>query len=573
MVVGVLKLTLFLPENHSLKGKRGVLNKIKARVANTFNVSIAECEDQDLWQRAVLGVCQVGTDAGYVDGALRQVVRFIDDLHVAEVGEEEIEFLHVLSRAARARPMSRRTDRVADAIQALDRRAAAARHQGSAHRHGDASPAWSVSPDLRHARVYFSVLGDDAAARAVARRPAQRRRLHPRADRPPAQPARRARARLRVRPQPRAGRAPRRELLEGIADPTDDRVDERHPARRQARGPDLGRRRAARQAPLARCKVGHLGTLDPFATGLLPLCLGEATKIAQFLNTADKRYDGVIRLGAATDTGDRTGTVVRDGRRAGPIDAAALARGLRSASPARSARGRRCTPRSSATACRSTAWRGRGSRSSASARPVRIDPARAGVGRAGAACASTSPARRAPTCACWRRTSAPRSGTAAHLGELRRTAFGDFTHRRRPSPSRPCDPGAAARLSSRCARPLAHLPAVSSGRAAASQAVRQGKSGVLARLAGASAPTPRPLVDPDGQLAAVVVREQRPMALRPGARRPAALHSECTCGSTTRLKIKRRNDGSSSSSVSRSWWNSSGSTRPTRARPKSRSRC
>ncbi len=54
-------------------------------------------------------------------------------------------------------------------------------------------------------------------------------------------------------------------------------------------------------------KVGHLGTLDPFATGLLPLCLGEATKIAQFLNAADKEYEGVIALGVATDTGDRTG--------------------------------------------------------------------------------------------------------------------------------------------------------------------------------------------------------------------------------------------------------------------------
>ena len=58
-------------------------------------------------------------------------------------------------------------------------------------------------------------------------------------------------------------------------------------------------------------KVGHLGTLDPFATGVLPLCLGEATKVAQFLNQSDKRYEGVIRLGAATDTGDRTGTVIR----------------------------------------------------------------------------------------------------------------------------------------------------------------------------------------------------------------------------------------------------------------------
>jgi uncharacterized protein YlxP (DUF503 family) len=94
MVVGVLKLTLFLPENHSLKGKRGVLNKIKSRVTNTFNVSIAECDGQDLWQRAVLGVSQVGSDAAYVDGALRQVVRFIEDLHVAEVGEDSIEVFH-----------------------------------------------------------------------------------------------------------------------------------------------------------------------------------------------------------------------------------------------------------------------------------------------------------------------------------------------------------------------------------------------------------------------------------------------------------------------------------------------
>lgn len=58
-------------------------------------------------------------------------------------------------------------------------------------------------------------------------------------------------------------------------------------------------------------KVGHLGTLDPFATGVLPLCLGEATKIAQFVSPLDKTYEGIIRLGTATDTGDRTGRVVR----------------------------------------------------------------------------------------------------------------------------------------------------------------------------------------------------------------------------------------------------------------------
>jgi uncharacterized protein len=94
VVVGVLKLTVFLPENHSLKGKRGVIKKIKARVANTFNVSIAECDDQDLWQRAVLGMCQAGADAPYVEGALRQVVRFIEEMQVAELGEEQLEVFH-----------------------------------------------------------------------------------------------------------------------------------------------------------------------------------------------------------------------------------------------------------------------------------------------------------------------------------------------------------------------------------------------------------------------------------------------------------------------------------------------
>jgi len=61
---------------------------------------------------------------------------------------------------------------------------------------------------------------------------------------------------------------------------------------------------------LGQRKVGHLGTLDPFATGLLPICLGEGTKIAPFLADDEKRYVGEIALGAVTDTLDRTGTVL-----------------------------------------------------------------------------------------------------------------------------------------------------------------------------------------------------------------------------------------------------------------------
>jgi tRNA pseudouridine55 synthase len=58
-------------------------------------------------------------------------------------------------------------------------------------------------------------------------------------------------------------------------------------------------------------RVGHLGTLDPFASGLLPICLGEGTKIAQFLMAEQKAYCGTIRLGAETDTYDITGTITR----------------------------------------------------------------------------------------------------------------------------------------------------------------------------------------------------------------------------------------------------------------------
>ena len=55
-------------------------------------------------------------------------------------------------------------------------------------------------------------------------------------------------------------------------------------------------------------RVGHTGTLDPFATGLLVLLIGRATRLAQFLNGAEKEYEGLIRLGYATDTGDVTGS-------------------------------------------------------------------------------------------------------------------------------------------------------------------------------------------------------------------------------------------------------------------------
>ncbi|HEY9016864.1 tRNA pseudouridine(55) synthase TruB [Thiomicrospira sp.] len=57
-------------------------------------------------------------------------------------------------------------------------------------------------------------------------------------------------------------------------------------------------------------KAGHTGTLDPFATGLLPVCLGEATKVSGLLLASDKRYIATLGLGVETDTGDHDGNVI-----------------------------------------------------------------------------------------------------------------------------------------------------------------------------------------------------------------------------------------------------------------------
>ena len=59
-------------------------------------------------------------------------------------------------------------------------------------------------------------------------------------------------------------------------------------------------------------RVGHTGTLDPMATGVLPICVGNATKAADMLTSADKKYSAVMRLGLRTDTLDADGTVTEE---------------------------------------------------------------------------------------------------------------------------------------------------------------------------------------------------------------------------------------------------------------------
>jgi hypothetical protein len=78
MHVGVCTIELRLPGNDSLKGKRRILKSIIARVGQEFNVSIAEVEAQDAWQRAVLGVSAVSSSGEYVHGQMERVVEWIE---------------------------------------------------------------------------------------------------------------------------------------------------------------------------------------------------------------------------------------------------------------------------------------------------------------------------------------------------------------------------------------------------------------------------------------------------------------------------------------------------------------
>jgi tRNA pseudouridine55 synthase len=73
-----------------------------------------------------------------------------------------------------------------------------------------------------------------------------------------------------------------------------------------------------RRLPVARgAKVGHAGTLDPFATGLLVVLVGQATRFQRFFTSLPKTYETVARLGAVSDTGDPTGVIEETGMRAG----------------------------------------------------------------------------------------------------------------------------------------------------------------------------------------------------------------------------------------------------------------
>ncbi len=92
MVVGVCTLELEIPASHSLKDKRHVVKSLIARVRQDFNVSIAEVDSQDAWQRAILGIVCVSTDEKYAHGLLEKVIDNIERARLdAVIGDYSIE--------------------------------------------------------------------------------------------------------------------------------------------------------------------------------------------------------------------------------------------------------------------------------------------------------------------------------------------------------------------------------------------------------------------------------------------------------------------------------------------------
>lgn len=93
MVVGVCTIELYIPMSGSLKGKRQVLQSIKNKIKNKFNVAVAEVGEQDLWQKAILGVTTVANDRSFVNEVMDKVVGFIASFPEVQIVHHQLEFI------------------------------------------------------------------------------------------------------------------------------------------------------------------------------------------------------------------------------------------------------------------------------------------------------------------------------------------------------------------------------------------------------------------------------------------------------------------------------------------------
>jgi uncharacterized protein YlxP (DUF503 family) len=93
MTVGVARLAFRLYEIHSLKEKRSIVKSLVEKSRNRFNVSVAEVADQDVYQRAAIGIAVVGNDARVINSLLDRIIDFMETLGPAELVSREIELI------------------------------------------------------------------------------------------------------------------------------------------------------------------------------------------------------------------------------------------------------------------------------------------------------------------------------------------------------------------------------------------------------------------------------------------------------------------------------------------------
>lgn len=91
MFVCVARLTLQMPESGSLKTKRQLLRRVTDRVKARFNASVSEVDEQDAWQRGVLGLSVVSNEARHATDQVQTILQFIEDLYICPVSNREIE--------------------------------------------------------------------------------------------------------------------------------------------------------------------------------------------------------------------------------------------------------------------------------------------------------------------------------------------------------------------------------------------------------------------------------------------------------------------------------------------------
>jgi len=94
MVVGVGMIVLVVHSSGSLKTKRQAVKSILGKVRSKFDVSIAEVDDHDKWQRCTIGFAVVSTESGHAHNMLETIANYVESLHLAEVIDTRIEITH-----------------------------------------------------------------------------------------------------------------------------------------------------------------------------------------------------------------------------------------------------------------------------------------------------------------------------------------------------------------------------------------------------------------------------------------------------------------------------------------------